>query len=66
MQTAIGRLQFSITMTTPASAASVEEDRSADVDVIERAYRRDRLYREIEADRRRWASKAGDIGTWRR
>jgi hypothetical protein len=55
MDVAVGRLQFSVKFADTRSM-SVEEPTQPQADPVEAAFRRERSYRDLAADRERWAS----------
>jgi hypothetical protein len=64
MDVAVGRLQFSVRL-ADTRAVPVEEPVQPQVDPVEAAFRRELSYRQLAADRERWAggtpSREGSI-----
>jgi hypothetical protein len=57
MDVAVGRLQFSVKL-ADTRALPLKEQAQSEEDPVEAAFRRDRSYREVAADRERWAGDA--------
>jgi hypothetical protein len=64
MDVAVGRLQFSVRL-ADTRAMPLKETAQPEVDPVQAAFRRERSYRELSADRERWAggtpSRGGSI-----
>lgn len=61
MDVAVGRLQFSVRLAQTRSVP-VEEKAQPQMDSVEAAFRRERSYREVAADRERWAGSTPGRG----
>lgn len=64
MDVAVGRLQFSVRLAN-AQSVPVDAPPCREQDPVETAFRRDRIYRELQADRERWANDAVSRGVFR-
>jgi len=64
MDVAVGRLQFSVKL-ADTRTQPLQEPAQPEIDPVEAAFRRERSYRELAADRERWAggtpSREGSI-----
>lgn len=61
MDMAVGRLQFSVRLAETRSMP-VEESTQHRADPVEAAFRREQTYRDVAADRERWAGNATNHG----
>jgi len=55
MTLAVGRLQFSITFSTPRPRPAIEEPPD---NPLERIFRTDRRHQNVDAERQRWQAEA--------
>jgi hypothetical protein len=61
MDMAVGRLQFSVRFADTRSTP-VEEPARTEEDAVEAAFRRERTFRDVAADRERWAGNTSTHG----
>ncbi len=61
MDMAVGRLQFSVRLAETRSMP-VEEQAQPQADPVEVAFRREQSYRDVVADRERWAGETHHFG----
>lgn len=61
MDMAVGRLQFSVRLADTRSM-QVEKPTRPDEDPVETAFRRERTFRDVTADRERWAGNTTHHG----
>ncbi len=55
MDMAVGRLQFSVRL-ADTRASRVEKSKQPETDPVEAAFRRERTFQDVTADRERWAN----------